>query len=53
MKYSYQYRFNLKELQPVYLLNSDMYADGVRNEIRMALKCSADKGLGEMKWVGW
>lgn len=46
-------RFNFKELQPVYLLNSDMYADGVRNEIRMALKCCADKGLGEVKLVGW
>ena len=44
-------RLNFKELQPVYLLNSDMYADGVRNEIRMALKCCADKGLGEVKWV--
>ena len=46
-------RFNFKELQPVYLLNSDMYAEGVRNEMRMALKCGADKGLGEVKWVGW
>ena len=45
-------RFNFKELQPVYLLNSDMFAEGVRNEIRMAVKCCVDKGLGEVKWVG-
>ena len=44
-------RFNFKELQPVYLLNSDMFAEGVRNEIRMAVKCCVDKGLGEVKWV--
>lgn len=45
-------RFNFKELRLVDLMNIDKFAEGVRNEIRLAVRCCADKGLGEVKWVG-
>lgn len=44
-------RLNFKELRPLDLMNIERLADGVKNEIRMAARCCADKGLGEVKWM--
>ena len=44
-------RFNFKELRPLDLMNIERLAEGVKIEIRMAARCCADKGLGEVKWM--
>ena len=46
-------RLNFKNLRPLDLMNIERLAEGVKNEIRMAARCCADKGLGEVKWMGW
>ena len=46
-------RLNFKELRPLDLMNIERLAEGVKIEIRMAARCCADKGLGEVKLVGW
>lgn len=44
-------RLNFKELRPLDLMNIERLAEGVKIEIRMAARCCADKGLGEVKWM--